>query len=143
MRHRSPLRRALTALFGLWFTLLVTEPRAVHACPMHDSVPAAPVMPSADESGHAAHHDVAGGSAESMQHAEHTTPSPTDHAGHQCLCLGCCSTTPPVAPLAPASLAWLAQILEIAPRLIRHGTVVAGPERVAHALPFANGPPTA
>ena len=117
MRQRSFTQRAFTALFGIWFCLLVAEPIPLRACPMHDgplpqvaAVEAAQLTVAADGS-HG--HDVA--LHATLSHAQPSHDAPADNLQ---------------ATLAPM------QVQRIAARdALRSAT------RFAFALPFANGPP--
>jgi hypothetical protein len=93
---------------------------------------------------HAAGAMPAASPASATPHA--TTPAPDDdapagHAHEGCLCLGCCSGVTAVAAAPEAPMAWLAQLLEIAPRLDAPGAQLAPAPRDDVALPFPVGPP--
>lgn len=92
----------------------------------------------------AAHHDHAAAAA-AIEHTASSAPAAQtadrEHDGHQCCtCLGQCSTmTATVVPRLDVT---------IAEHLSRQASIAAAvvlsriPLRPAHALPFANGPPT-
>ena len=143
MRQRSVTQRIFTALFGIWFSLLVTEPVPMRACPMHDG-------PMAQA---AAHHAAMTGSATeganlhvAMPHAssalrQPATNHPEDHGTHQCLCLGCCAGVSALSLPTSPSLNLQATITATQARRIDAVDVLCAATRFAHALPFANGPP--
>ncbi|MCC7054195.1 MAG: hypothetical protein IT355_13095 [Gemmatimonadaceae bacterium] len=143
MRQRSLTQRLVTALFGVWFCLLVAEPLPLHVCPMHDGLPpSATAGYTADLSeDRCAPPGQAAITHAPDAHDAPATDTPAGHAAHQCLCLGCCAGTPaialPGAPVVnvPCALADV-QVLQVA---ARNDTLVA--TRFAHVLPFANGPP--
>lgn len=113
--------RALVAVWGLWFTAALSEAAGLHTCAMHGNHAVAQA-----HSGHAA-----------AEHSGHGAPS---HASKACTCLGfCCaaSVATPRVSIQPAVVS------------IQRETAVFSPAGAtlsitrAHALPFANGPPTA
>jgi len=143
---RRPLSRCFAALLGLWFTVLMVEPVALHACPMHDgghgahggsATAEAPLA----EAGH--HHDA-------LSHREHgapeshqvvaDTPVP-DEQSAGCLCLGTCSGATPTVLASTTEL----RVAELAaePRRVPPLPAYAPVSRGGLVLPFANGPPTA
>ena len=114
---RRPIRyRVLISLWAVWFSTALIEPAGFFACRMHSGIVGAPAAPAAE-------------------------PTDPDHDGHSCCtCLGQCSTmTAAVVPQVDITIAEL---------LSRQASVAASvvlsriPLRPAHALPFANGPPT-
>lgn len=136
------MHRLCTALFGLWFSLVVAEPLPLHVCPMHDG-PLAHVMAHQAMASPVSAMSTAGSVGDHASHS-HDMPAagtPTEHAAHQCQCLGCCAGTSATA-LPGATVrnvqATLAMVQE-QPAATR-GALRAR-LRVAHALPFANGPP--
>ena len=143
MRQRSFTHRAFTALFGIWFSLLVAEPIPLRACPMHDgplpqvaAEEAAPLTVAADSS-----HDHGVALHATHSHVQTSPDGPAEHGHHLCQCLGCCAGASALAlPSAPADnlQATLApmQVQRIAARV-----ALLSVTRFAFALPFANGPP--
>ena len=132
--RRHPVSRLLSALLGLWFTLLMVEPVALHACPMHDGGHATP--------------GVSTSAALTMGEAEHhhhpapiSEPPPPTEESAGCLCLGMCAgATGTVLPVAVAfRVAELAADRTVVPALPAHAPVSRG----GLVLPFANGPPAA
>ncbi len=131
--------RVLISLWAIWFSTALIEPAELFACAMHSGsatvgragTPA--LWAVATPAAALAHHDHG-----TPDQAETTTP---DHDGHPCCtCLGqCCTMTPAVVAQADVT---------IAVRLARQASAGAAvvlshtPRRPAHALPFANGPPT-
>jgi hypothetical protein len=116
--HRRLLDRALTALLLVWFAIVLAEPAALHACPMHD----VPAQTSAAGHSHS-----------------HQGPAPQDqHRG--CTCIGHCSAGTSVAGV-PAPSVWIAVTpvsrfrAAFAPATSSAGTAPA------FLLPYANGPP--
>jgi hypothetical protein len=130
---RSPARRAAAALFALLFLLVVGEPLALHACPMHDGVAASAAADAshasnADHDAHASH----GGMAPASQ------PDGGDDA-HQCQCLGDCAAATGLALPTAQAVRWHVVVTRRAdpPAAEYRVALVAAP----HVLPFANGPP--
>jgi hypothetical protein len=143
--------RVLISLWAVWFSTALIEPAGFFACRMHSSIvgepaaPAVPLAPAADAPHH--HHDATvadpaapavDGVAPAAPAAEPTAP---EHDGHACCtCLGqCCTMTAAVVPQVDITIA----------EHLSHQTSAAAavvlsriPLRPAHALPFANGPPT-
>jgi len=130
--------RVLISLWAVWFSTALIEPAGFFACAMHSGMAAVTATsvttaPAQD----AAHHEHAA-PASSAPAAESDAPA---HDGHPCCtCLGQCSTmTAAVLPHVD---------ITIAEHLARQASVAAAvvlsriPLRPAHALPFANGPPT-
>jgi hypothetical protein len=122
---RHPLwYRVLIALWGLWFTTALSEPAGAHTCPMHG--------------GHGAHSAQTSASEAHGAHEGHHHPAKS--SSKACTCLGQCSTTPPIAvPVAPTELA-AARVIDVGVGDFAELSVSVG--RRAHALPFANGPPS-
>lgn len=145
MRQRSLPQRMFTALFGLWFSLLVAEPVPVHACPMHDgtlaqgaAVTAAGLTDAAPDSpGHVAMHHV------SQSHEQPATDHPAEHGAHQCQCLGCCAGTTALSLPASPDVNLRAVLAPVQVECIAGGDVLRTATRFSFALPFANGPPVA
>ena len=143
MRQRSFTQRAFTALFGIWFGLLVAQPIPLRACPMHDgplpqvaAVEAAPLTVAADSS-HS--HDVA--LHATLSHAQPSHDAPAEHGHHQCQCLGCCAGASALAlPSAPADNLQ-AMVAPMQVQRITARVALPSVTRFAFALPFANGPP--
>ena len=137
--------RVLISLWAVWFSTALIEPAGFFACRMHSGMAvttAAPVNDATD----AAHHDHAAMAAATEQSVTNSAapaaePADPGHDGHSCCtCLGqCCTMTAAVVPQVD---------ITIAEHLSRQASVAAAvvlsriPLRPAHALPFANGPPT-
>ena len=117
----SRLKRLTAAFVSLWFLIVMIEPQAVHACPVHTPTPAA----SLDHSGH---HMSGAGKQES---------SNSSHA--ICSCPGDCAASSMGA--LPASVARVEAVVvfqvESAPA--RASAILL--ERSDLLLPFAIGPP--
>jgi hypothetical protein len=124
------MRRLAAAVFGLWFTLAVTEPVTLHACAMHDGAPAAATALAGE---HANHH---GG------HAEHDAPADDSQGGgHACLCLGACSASAPLSVAARIEVPVAA--VQAAPFAAPIAVASSAPRAAgARLLPWPNGPPT-
>ena len=144
MRQRSLAQRIFTAFFGLWFSVVVAEPLPLHVCPMHDGPLAyaaahhAQTVPdvASAPAGHAAMHHAL------QSHEEPATDSPAGHGAHQCQCLGCCAGTSATAlPGAPV-INVQATLAAVQVRGFAAHNAMRAPVRFAHALPFANGPPS-
>ena len=117
---RSRTSRFVAVLFTVWFAVALVEPAMLHVCPVHDGAPAAP----ANAHVHGAHD---GASASHPAAAAH------------CLCLGDCTSMGSVG--LPSSVTTIAAATIVQARdtgLPDHAYV---PIAVAHAIPFANGPP--
>src|SRR5688572_8825176 len=69
----APVARLITALFAVWFALVLVEPAMLHACPVHHAA-AAPAS--------------AGGHAHGGHDAAASLPP---QAGAHCMCLGDCA----------------------------------------------------
>lgn len=122
MRSRS-IHRVFSALLLGWFTVVIGEPVALHACPMHDA--AAPAQTPDVHQSHDAHAP--------------THRAPADHHG-ACTCLGDCSAGSavsgvPVEPVALANVSWRQSRVVLPP-----ATLAALPSP-PFFLPYANGPP--
>jgi hypothetical protein len=143
MRQRTVTQRIFTALFGIWFSLLLAEPVTLHACPMHDGPLAhAAAQHAAVRDGSTALPDGRGDVLHaSSAHQQSSTDHPLGHGNHQCQCLGCCAGTSaislPAFPLRNLQATYIAT-------QARHtdaGDALREAMRFEHALPFANGPP--
>ena len=113
---RRHLFRCLAALFTAWLAIAMAEPAVLHACPVHDT-----------ESFPAKAHGHAGGEAPSQ-------PA----AGSHCLCRDCTSVAGVGLPSAVTTLTAERAVEARDTGLPDHAYV---PVAVAHAIPFANGPP--
>jgi hypothetical protein len=123
--------RVLAALLAAWFVVFTTEPRALHACPMHDGLPLQAVSNSA--SAHAAHNGDA--------HASHSGGDSTPHAGnHRCSCLGACCG-PAAIGLPHATDALVVTIGPVAALALPAGPLRLRPSAPEHARPPTRGPP--
>jgi hypothetical protein len=118
MRRR--LSRSLAAVFTAWFAIAMVEPAVLHACPVHDagSVPA-------QSDGHA--------------HVGHDTAPSHPTSGSHCLCLGDCTNIASVGLPSPVIRVLATPVVEWRDTGLPHHAYV--PVAVAHAIPFANGPP--
>jgi hypothetical protein len=143
MRPRSLTQRILTALFGLWFSLVLAEPVPLHVCPMHDGMRTHAAAQAVHTSHAATAHPVGhvGLHHAPQSHDVGTTHAPAEHEAHLCLCLGCCAGTSAVSlPASPVrNLPELLAAVQV--RSHAAGERLAHAVRFAHALPFANGPP--
>jgi hypothetical protein len=158
MRPPSRLSRSLTALFALWFAVVLGDPGVLHACAMHGGTHGSEVSAErAHSGGRGGMHDVHGASetpAEAVQqsghgghagHGAHGATGGAEHGGKApgpCTCVGhCCAASaaasiPVVAALeSPAVVA-----AHRAPRAAPSDDAPASPDL---RLPFANGPPRA
>ena len=135
--------RVLISLWAVWFSTALIEPAGFFACAMHSGMAAETSAPVNDATS-AAHHEHAAAATEQVATASPAAAAQTadpEHDGHACCtCLGQCSTM---------TAAVLPQVdITIAEHLSRQASVAAAvvlsriPQRPAHALPFANGPPT-
>ena len=122
LRHLS---RTPRVLYALWLAFVLAQPAGMHACPVHDRMPAA-VM-----NGHA----VSGAPSHEAAHDTHR-----DHGAPQCHCLGACCVAHAAALAATAS------------RVPAPAHIVAAPtfkpsaeqsfDEAQHLLPPATAPPT-
>lgn len=143
MRQRSLTQRIFTALFGIWFSLVVAEPVPLGACPMHDRPMTHATAHHAALTGaatDAANHHVAMPHASSA-HQQPATDHPGGHGAHQCLCLGCCAGTAALSLPTFPPLNLVATITATQARRIDAVDALRVVSRFAYALPFANGPP--
>jgi len=130
--------RVVTAMWGIWLGIALTEPMMLHPCAMHGGSAAQmvgmPAMPGMAD----------GITAQSgtAQHAGHND-SPSQGSGTTCTCLSdCCCAPPvlvPVSARADAAVSRTVEYAAIAPSCDVSTPVAA----VAYAHPFANGPPVA
>jgi hypothetical protein len=132
------MRRLLSALFSLWFAIVLGDPGVLHSCAMHGG-------------GHGTHGasgaaTAHGGMSHGMSHdmsglVEHQAPTDSP-APATCTCVGhCCATTATAPiPLRPAIEIPTIDAPRLAPRV---AAVVVPPGAPDHRLPFANGPPAA
>ena len=134
--------RVLISLWAVWFSTALIEPAGFFACAMHSGMPATTAAP-VQVATSAAHHEHAAhtASTEPSASAPGAQTADPEHDGHSCCtCLGQCSTMT-AAVLRQADVT-------IAVYLSRQASAAAAvtlshiPLRPAHALPFANGPPT-
>jgi hypothetical protein len=116
--------RALTALWALWFTVVLSGPAEIHGCPQH--------------SAHASHMGRMGHGAHDA-HSAHEPDTPSRDASQTCTCLGhCCSALPLALPSFGAELR-VASVVDVAPA--EYAAASAPAPRHRYSLPFANGPP--
>jgi hypothetical protein len=116
--RRRPLDRAFAALLLVWFAIVLAEPAALHACPMHDA------PPQASDAGHS---------------HSHQAPAPRDqHRG--CTCIGDCSAGGSVAGVPPRSVHLADAPVRCHPAALPPAIspAITAP---AFLLPYANGPP--
>lgn len=128
LRRLSRWSRPFSALFALWFAMVLGDPGVLHSCPMHG--------------GHAVAATGAHASHAAAAHHESHDSAPTKNGSSQCSCVGqCCAATavaslPTVAPFAvPAHVAKPSALPEYP-----DDDVPSSPDV---RLPFANGPPQA
>ncbi|MEO7457880.1 MAG: hypothetical protein ABIY52_16610 [Gemmatimonadaceae bacterium] len=118
------LSRPLSALFALWFALVLVDPGVLHACPMHGGVHAttATSTMSHEQASHAGHHGA---------------PA---HDTNLCSCVGQCSAAATTIPVPQAAtFAVPAHVAQ--PLALFHEPEDDAPASPGLALPFANGPP--
>jgi hypothetical protein len=130
--------RIVTAMWGVWLGVALTEPMMLHPCATHGGSAAQmvgmPLMP-----------DMDGGTAAQNSAAGHTAhhEAPSQGTGTTCTCLSDCCCAPPV--LVPVSAradvagSSTVEYTAIAPSCDVNTPVAAVP----YAHPFANGPPVA
>jgi hypothetical protein len=127
LRRLSRWTRPFSALFALWFAMVLGDPGVLHSCPMHGGAHAV-------ASAHASHDQAA-------HHASHES-APDKSSAAQCSCVGhCCAATaaaplPLVAPFAVPS-----HVANSTARPEQPSDDVPSSPDVR--LPFANGPPQA
>jgi hypothetical protein len=116
------MARVFSALFVAWFALLLVEPAMLHACPVHNAA-------AAPASGGAHSHDG------------HAAPTPVPpQAGEHCMCLGDCTQIAGAG--LPSAVTRLVVTAIVHARDTGLPDYAYVPVAVAHAIPFANGPPT-
>jgi hypothetical protein len=135
MRRVSRLTRPFTALFALWFAVMLGDPGMLHTCAMHGGHGAAHAAPAATR------HEMQG--THGAHGAGHqTVPSNTQQpdAPGPCTCVGhCCAVTVAVPLPAVAILPVPVAVAEERhPLDAPSGDAPAAP---GLRLPFANGPP--
>ena len=130
--------RIVTAMWGIWLGVALTEPMMLRPCATHGGMAAQMIgMPTMPEmaGGMAAQSDAA------HRTAHHETPS--QGSGTTCTCLSDCCCAPPV--LVPVS----ARADLAASRTVEYATIAPSCDvstpvaAVPYAHPFANGPPVA
>jgi hypothetical protein len=164
MRPPSRLSRSLTALFALWFAVVLGDPGVLHACAMHGGTHGSEVSAErAHSGGRGGMHDVHGASeapAEAVQqsghgghdghaghggHGAHGATGGAEHGGKApgpCTCVGhCCAAS--AAASIPVVEALEAPAVVAAPRAPRAAPSDDAPASPDLRLPFANGPPRA
>jgi hypothetical protein len=126
--------RALVAIWGLWFTAVLSAAPGLHACAVHSGYAAA----SAHHT-HATHagHDVQSAS----RHESSSHDDASNHSSSGCTCLGisCCSA----AVARPGHAIELPGGVIVSRREAPVANVANPVVRHAYTLPFANGPPAA
>ncbi|MGH7620519.1 MAG: hypothetical protein ACREPM_25160 [Gemmatimonadaceae bacterium] len=129
--RRSTWGRALVGLWSLWLFVVLAEPAAVHSCPVH---------------GAHGEHGMSGAAMAGMHgaHAAHgaepaSAPGDSRHGPAQCTCVGLCCCAP-VAILTSHTAAFSNVPATSAVR--RAPNVRAFTSQLAHAHPYANGPPS-
>jgi hypothetical protein len=159
MRH---LARPVTALFALWFAVMLGDPGMLHTCAMHgghgghdgSAAYAAPAAAGHDmQAAHGAHgiHGARGTYGAQATHgaqgthgATHATaPGDTQEppAPRTCTCLGHCCAVTVTAPL-PAVATLPVPVAVAEERHPLDAPAVEAPAAPDRRLPFANGPPT-
>ncbi|MEP7002330.1 MAG: hypothetical protein ABI969_17710 [bacterium] len=127
LRRLSRWSRPFSALFALWFAVVLGDPGVLHSCPMHG----AHAMASG---GHASH-------AAAAHHQSHDS-APTKNSSGDCSCVGQCCAAAAVASLpAVASFAVPAHVAR--PSALPEYPRDDIPSSPHVRLPFANGPPQA
>ncbi|HEX5438067.1 MAG TPA: hypothetical protein VFW98_12955 [Gemmatimonadaceae bacterium] len=136
--HRHWVSRVFTALLTLWFAALVTEPVALHPCPMHDAllVAQAEMAVSHGMRGMAPMRGHVMMTHGDSQQAPRAPQMPTHH---QCTCLGTC-TAADVAGL-PGTRVALAVLPPTPARTPILPEYQHRPAASPHILPFAHAPP--
>ena len=139
--HRPFWYRAVAAVMAVWLAIVMAEPAALHACPMHGGVMHGVAGAGTRSAAGAAGASDAAAAHAAMGHDAASHERPAHGTGYQCTCLGRC--TAPVGAAAPAAAVALLPTVETS------ATRDAGlpdfeyvPVAAAHVLPFANGPPT-
>jgi hypothetical protein len=117
------LHRSVGTLIAIWFVLVMVEPAALHACPVHGDHEMATVVADADAT-----------------HAAHETPAPPEHDHAACTCPGDC-TASSVGSGIPSAPAVVADARSSRARVIVRGALLRELARAPFVLPFANGPP--
>lgn len=124
--------RIVTAMWGVWLGVALTQPMMLHPCAAHGG-PAAQMtgMPGMSSDGSAAQNSA-------MHH-----DAPAHGSSTTCTCLSdCCCAPPASVPVTAQSGAAVSRTVEyasVAPTCDESSPAAA----VAYAHPFANGPPVA
>jgi hypothetical protein len=136
MRRLVHLTRPFTALFALWFAVILGDPGTLHSCAMHGT---------GGHGGHGARQAPAvsaGGQMHAMhgEHAKAPAGSQEPAAPRPCTCLGHCCAVTVAAPLPTVA------ILPVPVAVAEERHPLDAPSSDAPAapdlrLPFANGPP--
>jgi hypothetical protein len=141
MRH---LARPLTALFALWFAIMLGDAGMLHTCAMHGghgghrgdhgTPRAAAASATVEHDGQMAH------GAHGAAHQSVPADAPQPAAPAPCTCIGHCCAVTVAAPLpAPATVPVPVVVAEERHPLDAPSVVsLAAPDR---RLPFSNGPP--
>jgi hypothetical protein len=134
--RRSLALRLVTALWALWFGVVLIEPAAVHAYLGHGEH-ASHTAHSAHPAGMAhGHMDMAPGHDMGSHHS-----GAPDHDGAKCIGACCCA---PAVTVSLAKIAELPAAVTVAVRaFIPNGEFAEPIVAPAYSHPFANGPPAA
>ena len=120
------LSRGVAVVYALWLALVLAEPAAIHACPMHDTVHGA-------AHSHARHN--AGVVRENGAHSSHRDAEPKP-----CTCVGaCCATVAVVVPTCSALVAARTRLLPV--HALQFHASEHRPLAVEYARPPTIGPP--
>jgi hypothetical protein len=138
MRH---LARPFTALFALWFAIMLGDPGMLHTCAMHGGHGghgrgAAQAAPAAAE-----HHTQMAHGAHGAAHAAAPGDTQQPAAPGPCTCIGHCCAVTVAAPL-PAVAVLPVPVAVAEERHPLDAPTVEAPAAPDRRLPFANGPPT-
>jgi hypothetical protein len=130
-------RRFGSAVFLLWFSVLVAAPTAVHWCPIHD----APMAAMDGGSMHGDMHDMSGMPAsDDGADSHHGDSNSSPHGAHHCTCLGeSCASTLAGLPGAASHLALPSVRIVRVAAILEQRDAPSFPADLR--LPFPNGPP--
>jgi hypothetical protein len=129
--RRSLSARILAAVWGVWLVVALTEPAALHACPMHDAA-----------------HGTMGHALESHGAASHQHDGADDRPAHSssrshhsvCTCIGSCCAAVADVLRAPAALTVVETIRT--PTVVDRTPLIAfRPSVPEHVHPPSQGPP--
>lgn len=130
--RRTPWFRPLASILTLWLPLILGEPSLLQPCAMHGAAVVAAAHVSDAPRQHAGHHGMAD--------ADHGSDS--QHRHTNCSCIGCCTSSPAIAPSFDAPIATI--VVATYPVASTPVAAAALPRPAPeYARPYTTGPPLA